>query len=161
MVSYQACGWIQIQNLPLFNVSLNPVQSYYDALLSDMVLWSRWMEHAGVRICAAAACSHWCDASKWDVLWNPGINEEEVRNWITASIDYCSHHRPSERPGQEMHPPLCGLLGVEAPLYCLQAGRLAVSNGFYFVNGATVTCLGSAISCDYLIRGVLFPGIHI
>lgn len=81
----------------------------------------------------------------------------EVRDWITAPIDYCSHHCPSERPGQEMHPPPCGLLGGTAPLYCLQSGWLAVNHCSHFVNGPTITCPGCAFSWDYLISE-LFPG---
>lgn len=81
----------------------------------------------------------------------------EVRDWITAPIDYCSHHCPSERPGQEMHPQPCGLLGGAAPLYCLQSEWLAVSHCSHFVNGATTICPGRAFSWDYLISE-LFPG---
>lgn len=109
------------------------------------------------RLQCCAAYSDCCDGSKWRVLCSPGITGE-VRDWITAPIDYCSHHCPSERPGQEMHPPPCGLLGGTAPLYCLQSGWRAVRHCSHFVNGATVTCLGCAFSWDYLISELFFPG---
>lgn len=66
------------------------------------------------------------DEFKWHVLCSPGISRE-VRDWVTAPIDYCSHHCPSERPGQEMHPTPIGLLRGMALVHCLQPGWLAVS----------------------------------
>lgn len=79
------------------------------------------------------------------VLCSLGITGE-VRDRITAPIDYCSHHCPSEKPGQEMYPPPCGLLGGETLLHCLQAEWQAVIHCSHFVNGAPVTYLGCAFS---------------
>lgn len=109
------------------------------------------------RLQSCAAYPDVCDGSKWRVLCSPGTTGE-VRDWITAPIDYCSHHCPSERPGQEMHPPACGLLGGAAPGLCLQWGGLVVNHCSHFGNGAPITCLGCAFSWDYLIRELFFPG---
>lgn len=124
-------------------------------------VWNSWLRGRCVnaelcRLQSCAAYSDCCDVSKWRVLCSPGTTGE-IRDWITAPIDYCSHHCPSERPGQEMHPPPCGLLGGTAPLYCLQLWWLAVYHCPYFVNGATITCPGCSFSWDYLISE-LFPG---
>lgn len=121
-----------------------------------------WLKGACVskelcRLQSRAAYPDFCDGSKWRVLCSPGTTGE-VRDWITAPIDYCSHHCPSERPGQEMHPPPRGLLGGAALLYCLQSGWLAVNHCSHFVNGATITCLGWTFSWDYLISELFFPG---
>lgn len=71
----------------------------------------------------------------------------EVRDWITAPIDYCSHHCPSERPEQEMHPPPLWAPGRNSsPILSLQSGRPTVSHGSHFVNGATITHQGCAFS---------------
>lgn len=126
-----------------------------DSVIALEVVCERsFKEPCRLQSCAAYSDCH--DGSKWRVLCSPGTTGE-VRDWITAPIDYCSHHCPSERPGQEMHPPPCGLLGGTAPLYCLQSGWLTVSHCAHFVNGATITCPGCAFSWDYLISE-LFPG---
>lgn len=112
-------------------------------------------------LCRFQSCTaypDYCDGSKWHVLCSPGT-AGEVRDWITAPIDYFSHHCPSERPGQEMHPPLCGLQGRAAPLYCLQSGWLDVNHCSHFVNEATIT--GCAFSWDYLINELVFPGSQV
>lgn len=103
------------------------------------------------------SCPDCCDGSKWSVLCSPGTTGE-VRDWITAPIDYYSHHCPSERPGQEMHPPPCGLLGGTAPFYCLQLGWLAVNHCSHYVSGSTRTCLGCVFSWDYSISELFLPG---
>lgn len=60
-------------------------------------------------------CAIYPEWYNWRVLCIPGTTGE-VRDYITASIDYCSHHCPSERLGQEMHRPVSGLLRGTAPL---------------------------------------------
>lgn len=141
------------------NLSLN-VQSmcldnYYEEVITASLRGACGREEL-CRLQNGAAYPDYCDGSKCCVLCSPGTTGE-VRDWITAPIDYCSHHCPSERPGQEMHPPPCGLLGGTPPLYCLQSEWLAVNHSPHFVNGATVTWSGCAFSWDYLISE-LFPG---
>lgn len=121
-----------------------------------------WLKGAceSKELCRLQSCAAYldvCDGSKWHVLCSPGTTRE-VRDWITAPIDYCSHHCPSERPGQEMHPPACGLLGGAAPRHCLQPGWLVVNHCSHFVNGAPITCLGCAFRWNYLISELFFPG---
>lgn len=63
------------------------------------------------------------DGTKWQ---SPGTSVE-VKDWITAPIDYCSCHCPSEMTGQEMHPPPCRLLGGTA-LQCRRQWDLLSAN---------------------------------
>lgn len=106
---------------------------------------------------AELGCSSNCFyESKWCVLCSPHVTRD-VRDWITAPIDYFSHHCPSESPGQEIYTTPIGLLRLTALDHCLQSGWLAVG----LCEFTTVTWLGLAFTRDYLISELFSQGSQI